>query len=358
MDALEAARILDDPATYALDRSGMFTHIAHVGDELERAWVASAGFGQSRTTGTPRAVVIAGIGGSATAGDYFAAIAAHHSPVPVVVCQGYDLPAWVGPGVLVVVCSYSGNTAETLSAYRQAVERRAEVLAITSGGTLAADFSERGYGVSLIDYVAPPRATTVHTLAPLLRIGVAQDLTGVHDAEITGAANAHRSLTTGHFAPAVALENNPAKQLAATLVERVPFIFGSGHLGPAATRFKNQLAENGKMLAAADFVPEAGHNVVVGLADAARRPEQFAALFLWARSLRPEISARIDAVSSQFRDSGIRTQVIEIDGGSPLADLLLATAWGDYVSCYVAMLNGEDPTPIPQIERVRAFQSP
>lgn len=356
MDARTPAEILDDPLTYALDRSGMFKHIANVGDELERAWEASEPL-NAVASFNPRATVVLGIGGSATAGDYFAALAAPHSGNQVAVVQGYDLPGWVGPGVLVVVCSYSGNTAETLSAYREAAGCEATLVAITSGGKLAAEFDARRRPTFLIDYKAPPRATTVHTLAPLLRIGEWQDMTGVHDAEIQEAAGAHRLLTTAHFAPKVAFDVNPAKQLAANLTGRVPFIFGSGHLIPAATRFKNQLAENGKMLAAADSVPEAGHNVVVGLADAARRPEQFAAVFLRAASLRPEVSSRIDAVAGQFREAGIEPMVIDIEGGSPLADLLLATAWGDYVSCYVAMLNGEDPTPIPQIERVRAFQS-
>jgi glucose/mannose-6-phosphate isomerase len=354
MDARTPAEILDDPATYALDRSGMFTHIANVGAGLERAWRASASFG-SGIERAPRAVVVAGIGGSATAGDYFAAIAAPESKIPVLVAQGYDLPAWVGPGVLVAVCSYSGNTAETLSAYRQAVERGAGVVAITSGGELEKDCAARGFPVCRIDYQAPPRATTVHTLAPLLRLGAATGLTGVHGTEIADAAEAHRALTTGQLSAEVPFAANPAKQLAASLVGRVPLILGSGHLIPAAIRFKNQLAENGKMLAAADAVPEAGHNVVVGLADGAKRPGQFAAVFLRAHSVRAEIASRIDAVAGQFAEAGIEPAVIEVEGGSPLADLLLVTAWGDYVSCYVAMLNGEDPTPIPQIERVRAY---
>jgi hypothetical protein len=38
-----------------------------------------------------------------------------------------------------------------------------------------------------------------------------------------------------------------------------------------------------------------------------------------------------------------------------LQQLLLGTAWGDYTSCYVALLNGMDPTPIPQIDQLKAI---
>ena len=40
-------------------------------------------------------------------------------------------------------------------------------------------------------------------------------------------------------------------------------------------------------------------------------------------------------------------------GDTVLDQLLSATAWGDYVSCSVALLNHVDPTPIPQIEEIK-----
>jgi hypothetical protein len=46
---------------------------------------------------------------------------------------------------------------------------------------------------------------------------------------------------------------------------------------------------------------------------------------------------------------------IEIGGETVLQQLLLGTAWGDYTSCYVALLNGMDPTPIPQIDQLKAI---
>jgi glucose/mannose-6-phosphate isomerase len=256
-----------------------------------------------------------------------------------------------------VACSYSGNTPETLAAYEVAHASGAQLAAITSGGTLAAKAVTDLVPVFPIEYRASPRATTVHTLAPLLRIGEHLGIVPSPQPDIEAAARAHAGLVEAQLAPAVPRPQNPAKELAHAVHGRTAIILGAGHLEPAAVRFKNQLAENGKVIAVADFVPQAGHNLVVGLATAAKRPAAFATIALGSRLLAREVAERALAVLSEFESAGIPGHGILVEGSSILEDLLLATAWGDYVSCYLALLNGEDPTPVPQIDRVRAYGS-
>jgi glucose/mannose-6-phosphate isomerase len=89
-------------------------------------------------------IVFAGMGGSAIAGDVLRTLAReppHRSgrrqPGPV-------LPVFCGPHTLVICSSYSGNTAETLAAYADARERGCRIVAIASGGELAARASADG----------------------------------------------------------------------------------------------------------------------------------------------------------------------------------------------------------------------
>ncbi len=351
------AAVLDGPEVYGLDSQGMFGHISTVGEQLLSAWQASARVPMAVSLSELTGVVIAGIGGSATAGDYFAACAAPVSPIPVVVAQGYELPGWVGSSTLVAVCSYSGNTPETLAAYAAARARSAPIVAITGGGALAARAAADGMPVFPIEYRASPRATTVHTLAPLLRIGTNLGLVNTGDLEISAVSRSHRELVATELDPAVESSSNAAKQIAADIAGRTAIILGSGHLEPTAVRFKNQLAENGKTIAAADFIPQAGHNLVVGLAAASSHPDDYVAIVPGSRLLLREVAERAMAVSQEFESAGIRVHGILLEGGTMLGDILLATAWGDYVSCYVALLTGHDPTPIPQIERIRAYGS-
>src|SRR5439155_1429086 len=64
----------------------------------------------------PRLVVVAGMGGSASSGDLLAGCAAERLDVPVIVHRGYGLPTLAGNRDLVIATSYSGDTAESLSA--------------------------------------------------------------------------------------------------------------------------------------------------------------------------------------------------------------------------------------------------
>src|SRR3989442_4130379 len=84
----------------------------------------------------PRAVIVAGMGGSAAAGDLLAACAAERLDVPVLVHRGYGLPAAAGKQALVIASSYSGETAEVLSSVDAALSRGAAVPPVTSGGRL------------------------------------------------------------------------------------------------------------------------------------------------------------------------------------------------------------------------------
>ncbi|MFN3385380.1 MAG: bifunctional phosphoglucose/phosphomannose isomerase, partial [Candidatus Thermochlorobacter sp.] len=79
-------------------------------------------------------VVIAGLGGSAISGDLIRAYLSDECPVPILVNRNYTLPEFVSDTTLVLISSYSGNTEETLSAYQQAIQKKAKICCVSSGG--------------------------------------------------------------------------------------------------------------------------------------------------------------------------------------------------------------------------------
>jgi len=345
---------LDDPDLLKLDASGMFEHIREVGTELIWAWAATEHLAPPKGLGAITSMVIAGMGGSATAGDYFAALCARSARVPVHVVRGYGLPAYVGETTLVVVSSYSGNTEEAVACYDDARVRGASLFVVTTGGTLAARAAADGVPVHAIRYVSSPRAAIAHSLAPLLRIGAILGLTDVDSAAVTKAGERHRDFVERGLLPAVPESRNGAKQLARALCGRTALVLGAEHLGPAGSRFKNQLAENGKALGAAETLPEANHNLIVGLGTGHVAARSMTLVSLESRIYDARTRRRCDATAGQFAASGIPVSRIELGGETVLDELLQATAWGDYTSCYLGLLNGQDPTPIPQIEALKA----
>ena len=81
-------------------------------------------------------IVIAGVGGSAIGADLVRSYVSDDAKIPIIVNRNYTLPHFVGKESLLVASSYSGNTEETLSAYRDAKDKNAKIIAITSGGEL------------------------------------------------------------------------------------------------------------------------------------------------------------------------------------------------------------------------------
>jgi glucose/mannose-6-phosphate isomerase len=345
---------LDDTNTLKLDRGRMFGHIRHLGTELGRAWEQSENLELPQGADRARGVVIAGMGGSATGADYFAALCNVSSELPVVVSRGYALPNWVDSETLVVISSYSGNTEELIASYDDAWKRGAMMLAITRGGQIAARAEEDGVPVHGIDYESQPRAALAHSLAPLLRVGLMLGLTGVANDEVRGAGEFHRRLVEDQFEPHVPEERNEAKRLAQSLHERFPIILGAEHLAPVASRFKNQVAENGKALGAADALPEADHNLIVGLATAGTFARCLSVVTLESALYHDRNRKRFDLTTSYFAENAIPVHRAVVRGESLLAQLLAGTAWGDYVSAYLALLNDHDPSPVPQIDRLKA----
>ncbi|MFX8637184.1 SIS domain-containing protein, partial [Acinetobacter baumannii] len=85
--------------------------------------------------------------------------------VPFAVSRAYTLPHWVGQGTLVLACSYSGNTEETLASYEEAKKRGASVIAVTSGGALGTLAHADGFPVVQVPGGQPPRTALGYMLA-------------------------------------------------------------------------------------------------------------------------------------------------------------------------------------------------
>jgi len=89
------------------------------------------------------ALLICGVGGSAISGETLAVYLRQTLKIPVVVNRGYDLPAWVNSKTLVVCSSYSGDTEETLSVFKQVLSRKLKIVILSSGGALLREAQKR-----------------------------------------------------------------------------------------------------------------------------------------------------------------------------------------------------------------------
>jgi glucose/mannose-6-phosphate isomerase len=347
-------RDLDDVAALrALDPGDMLGAVSSLPAHARTGYDAASAADPLPLAEGVTAVTFCGMGGSGIAGDVLRATYGARLAVPVEVVRSPVLPAYLGPHTLVIISSYSGDTAETLACFEEAVARGARVVPITSGGQLAKRADDLGVSAVRVPGGYLPRAALGYLAFALLgtmeRVGLLPRLADdVHD------AIAIMEPLVEALGPEVPTAANEAKALALRIGDRQPVIWGADGVGAAAAmRWKAQMNENGKMPSWAAFLPELDHNEVVGWSD-----DRGAGSFLIAlrdADEHPDVSARFPISLEIARDAGAATQEVWATGHGSLARFCSLAIMGDFTSCYVGLGHGIDPSPIDAIVRLKAF---
>jgi glucose/mannose-6-phosphate isomerase len=376
-----AAGVLDDPAQIeAADPGGMLRQVASSAAQVRSSLTATQETDLSSVVDAdrPRAIVVAGMGGSGIAGDVLAAICGTGSPVQIVSVHGYQLPGWVSAADLVIAVSCSGETEETLAAAEEGVRRGSRLIGVGGAGSTLAALAEQARAPFIpVRSAGMPRSTLWGLSIPL--IGVAGRL-GLCDAspEVHEAAAAVLEDFSQRCRPDSEAFVNPAKTIALDLAGTLPMIGGTSPLtGVAAYRFACQLNENAKYPAIQGVLPEANHNQVVAfdgpfapgpavpwtpgdLADddlTATGGDPAAPLhlvMLTDTQEHPQVTKRREASTALAADRRIGVSELAAVGDHPLARLASLVQLIDYATVYLGIALGLDPSPITAIQELKA----
>jgi glucose/mannose-6-phosphate isomerase len=334
--------MLDDAAAIRRrDPGEMLGRIGQFGDQLRVGWNLSRDLALADIHRSATSVAVLGMGGSAVAGDLVRSIFADRLTVPLSSVRDYDLPSWVGKSTLVVAVSHSGATEETISALSAVLERRCPVVVITTGGPIG-DVASQVQLPRLIYPAAdvPPRASLGFTMSLLSGTLERAGLLEIAESEVEAGIAASGSVVRACEA-SVPTETNLAKQLAWSLLDRLPIIEGSGPLAAVARRWKTQINENSKSAAAAEELPEAMHNAVVGYDQPDVLRDHQYVVFL---------SSSADHARNAFR-AELSVELLKAVGIGP--QTCAAITLGDYVSAYLGLLYGIDPSATPVLTHVK-----
>ena len=333
---------------HQIDPDDMLGRIAELPQQCRDAWANVQGLELPAEYRRVNRVVALGMGGSAIGGDLLRVLAEPECALPIVTNRDYTVPAFVNADTLVIASSYSGNTEETLSAFQEVRQRGAALLAITTNGKLAQQARELGAPLLTFRYQSQPRAALGYSLVSLIGVMQRLDFIGDKAADLEEAIAVMEALQE-EIRETVPVTENLAKQLARRLHGRLPVIYGSGYLGEVAHRWKTQLNENAKAWSFFEQLPELNHNAVVGYQFPKELAERTLVVMLASSLDHPRNEARFQVTQEILTRHGIAYETIEARGKSPLAQMLSAIHFGDYVSFYLAMLYEVDPTPVQAI---------
>ena len=292
-------------------------------------------------------ICFAGMGGSAIGADLARAYAATTSRVPIQVIRHYDIPAYIDENTLFIACSYSGNTEETMSALNQAINTGAQIIGVTSGGTLETLAHKHGFDYISIPGGMPPRAALAYSFVPVFRILQYLDL-------IDEGEDARLETEKLLFANVDAWSNlsgNYALEIARKLEGSLPIIYSDGLLlDPVNMRWRGQLEENSKALTYGSFFPEMNHNEIIGWEKIDHLEDLLAVIFLVDKEDNKRVRFREEVFQEIIKDDAKSITVIESQGSSKLARMFSLIQLADWVSLYLAILNGVNPTTIKNID--------
>ena len=334
LDSLEALR--------ANDPGDLGARIAELPRQCIQGWEIAQGRDLPSEYMDVAAVAILGMGGSAIGGDLVKAIVADRCRVPIQVIRDYRLPGSVGPHTLVIASSHSGETEETLSAFKEARSRGARLTAVTTGGRLAEIAGKEGIPLLEFAHPGPPRAAIGFSVSLILGLLWRARLVADPSRELEGAVALLERAGAGLEEESPTGENR-AKQIAGMLHGRIPVIYAAEHLSPVARRWKTQFNEVAKTAAFFEILPEFDHNAIegTGFPEAARSDLVLLSL---VSSLYHERTARRALLTEEILSStGLAVEGVDVEGENRLEEALWSVYLGDYASLYLAALNGVDP---------------
>jgi glucose/mannose-6-phosphate isomerase len=365
--------LLDDPARLeAADSGGMLRQVASSAAQVRSSLRATAetDFGGLVADGRPRAIVVTGVGASGLAGDVLAAICGPGCPVQVTSVQGYTLPGWAGAADLVLAASVSGTAEETLAVAEDAVRRGCRLACVGAPGSALASLAVQARAPFVpVRATGPARsmlwALSVPMVGVAARLGLCEAGEDAHEA-----AAAVLEDISQRCRPDSESFVNPAKEIALGLADTLPVIWGSSPLaGAAARRFASQLSANARYPALPGVLPEASHGQV-GVFDgpfAPGPPGLFADPELDGDSVpalrlvmladadeHPRVTRRREVALDLARDRGVGVTELTAAGDHPLERLASLVQLIDYVTVYLGLALGYDPSRVSAVEEFKA----
>lgn len=285
-------------------------------------------------------VVLAGMGGSGIGGRLVKDWTDGKMKVPFEIVSDYNLPEYVNEDTLVIVSTYSGTTEETLECFEQAIQKLSEIIIITSGWGLIKRAKELFTDCIVIPDGKPPRAAIGYSIVQILNILHHYKLIDDYRKEI-------EDVIDTCFEKSAEI-SEVAKDMAEKLKDKTAIIYAPTGYGALATRFRQQLNENAKVLAWERVVPEMNHNEMVGIEG--MKDDQVAVIFMPTHT---ENVSMVKRLSFMEKNIPRLLPVFIRSGAGYWQNVFTMIHYTDFVSLHLAKIRGVDPVEIPIIDSLK-----
>ena len=324
----------------------MLEHVLSLGNQLKTDLEISERF----TSTDYDKILIVGMGGSGVAGDVLKLILNQHTNIDVEVRKTYNLSkTHIATRPFCLFISYSGNTEETVSVAKDAIDENLEWAAISSGGELLelANKYNKNF-VKVPDGLQPRAAFGLMTKAVINFLPNQTKEIFINECQEAG--NYLNNLTGDVSNEVFEISKNIASQIGS---KTAVIYAGSDLTYLVAQRWKTQINENSKSKAYVGFMPEVHHNEILSWeADQEGSKNNFILILL-----RGDDHEKIDnrfQLTKELIGSKVETlEVRNISSENLIKDLFHLVLIGDLVSVNLADHLKIDPFNIDAIENLK-----
>ena len=290
-------------------------------------------------------VLICGMGGSGIGGDFMRSWLDDKCNVPISVNKNYQIPAFVSRQTLAIVSSYSGNTEESLEAFRKLLQTKAHIVVMSSGGELIEKAKEEGLEhIQLPPDWASPRACLGYSLVAQLYMLHRKGI--INEDQKEKIKNAIQSLNDDQEQI-----REKAEHIARILSGKLPVLYSAQIMEPVTLRWRQQLNENAKTLCWHNCLPEMNHNELVGWKG---DHSEIAVVVLRNKNDHARTQVRMNITKEVLIHSAGTYMEVWSKGSSLIEQSLYLVHMGDWVSWYLSEQKGEDAVEVKVIDYLKS----
>ncbi|MHB8443036.1 MAG: SIS domain-containing protein [Patescibacteria group bacterium] len=341
----------DKDAINKLDKSNVLESVLNIPNQIKQAYKETKDLQFTYTD--INAVLVCGMGGSSLGAHFVGSLFKDEIKVPYIILNDYKLPKFVDNKTLVILSSNSGNTEETISCMKEALEKTDKIVAITTGGLIKEEVlkgSISGYVFEQTFNVAlQPRLATSYTIIGIMAILKKLKLLDYDDKNIEDIIiflenkNALYNISVeDHF--------NPAKEYAYRIFEKIPFIVGAEWSSGVSHIFSNQLNETSKNLATYFLIPELNHHLLEGLLHPSIVQSDSIFVFIRSSLYLKRNNLRLDITKEILDRKKIESMDITLSGLDKITQAFEMLQLSSFITFYLAVLYNQDPCPIDTVD--------
>lgn len=342
---------------HILDAHQSIKSIEQLGNQVQQTWEVAQKLTFDASYKNIANVVVAGMGGSILGTHVLQSVFKDQLQLPITIAPDYTVPHFVNKQTLVIASSYSGTTEETLAACKDAVAKGATLTGITSGGKL----SEYLTSLSAPHLVFPtefnpngcPRMGLGYSIFGQIALFAKLGLIQLQEADVQAVLAA---IATTHLESSLAVsqDKNKAKLLAFQLFNKLPIILAAEHLEGAAHVCANQLNENAKTYAEYRVIPELNHHLLESFSFPSSLQDTTHFFSVHSKQYTAKNLRRLELTEQLLDQNNLEYTTEQLDQTTMLAEAFSLITFGAYLSFYLAMLNGIDPFPNPNVDWLKS----